>query len=47
MYEHTFYIIVFVIWCRFHFFQNVELHYSESTDFVQNVRYAFTLRYRL
>jgi len=39
--EHTFYITVFGISYRFHFGQNFEQQFSESRDFVQNVKHAF------
>jgi len=46
-YVHIFYVTVFEISFRFHTCQNFELHYSESRDFQQNVRYGFTHRSRL
>jgi len=41
---HIFYITVFAISCRCHTYQKFELHYSESRDFEQNVRYNCTHR---
>jgi len=39
--EHIFYITAFGISYRYHFCQNFEQQFSESRDFVQNVKYAF------
>jgi len=43
-YVHIFYITAFIISCRFHTCQQFQLHYSESRDFDQNVRYEFRHR---
>jgi len=39
--EHMFDIIVFGISYRFHICQNFEQHFSESRDFVRNVKHVF------
>jgi len=38
--EHIFYITIFGISYRFNIYQNFEQHFSESRDFLQNVKHA-------